>query len=248
MSDGLVKIESVDSKTSAYAALVAKRKACRKCMDVVNPAVVANGRFDHALQVGAWTDWQGNLESEIMVIGQEWGGEDNYLRQAGRDNDSDATNRNLVTLMAKGMQRELSPPSAFQGKLDSGDYFFTNAALCLRKGAATSAKGAKNDISERSFVNCGTEFLRPQIELIRPRAVLVLGKSAWNGLMSAFGLKYHDSHRDNFEGGLVRLNETTIAVPLYHCGSKSHLNRPISLQEVDWSKARVAIQRMQVAR
>lgn len=141
----------------------------------------------------------------------------------------------------------MSPLSAFQGKLGSGDYFFTNAALCLRKGAATSAKGAKNEISEESFVNCGTALLRPQIELIRPRAVLVLGKSAWNGLMSAFGLKYHDSHRDNFEGGLVRLNEITIAVPLYHCGSKAHLNRPISLQEVDWSQARVAMQRLQVA-
>jgi uracil-DNA glycosylase len=238
MGNGLIGIDGLGSKEAAYAALVVQRRRCRKCSDVVNPSVAAAGRFDAEGYIGPWTDWQGNLNAEIMVIGQEWGGEDNYIRQAGRDNDSDPTNKNLVTLITRGLGRSLVLPSACQGKPDAGDYFFTNAVLCLRKGAATSTKGFKNDISEQSFSNCGRTFLRPQIELIKPRLVLALGKSAWNGLMTAFGRRFDGSHQVNFERGAVRLNDSTTAIPLYHCGSKANLNRPIALQEVDWCKVR----------
>jgi uracil-DNA glycosylase len=244
MSDEFITIAASGSKHETYKTLVRKRKECRQCGDVVNPSECADGKFDQHGHIGPWSDWQGNLDAEIMVVGQEWGGEENFARQKGKDIDSDATNSNLVRLMEKGLRRDLHVPSAHQGTQSVGNFFFTNAALCLRKGAATSSKKTKNDISEESFANCGRTLLRPQIELIQPRVALVLGQSAWNGLMQAFGLSFPDTHKDSFAAGPVDLNGVTMAVPLFHCGSKAHLNRPISVQEFDWNGVREKLEIM----
>jgi hypothetical protein len=56
-------------------------------------------RWPAPLDIGPWTDWQGNLDAELMVVGQEWGGEKNYVMQRGRDVDDDPTNANLVDLV-----------------------------------------------------------------------------------------------------------------------------------------------------
>ena len=225
------------SKTKAerYAALVATRKQCRKCHDTVNPSSCVNGRFDTTEQLGPWSDWQGNLDAEIMVVGQEWGGTNNYIGQSGKDSDGDPTNYNLLTLM-KNIGREVPPPSDLQGSPKQGQFFFTNGVLCLRNGAATSS-GQKNDISAGSFVQCGLSFLRPQIELIKPRAVLVLGRLPWVGLMKSFGLTTGSRHGETVDSGSVSLNEHTIAIPLFHCGARStNMNRPLPTQILDWGR------------
>ncbi len=132
--------------------------------------------YDSTGHVGPWSDWQGNLNADTMVIGQEWGGSENYLRQFGRDRDQDSTNANLVTL-TDNIGVTLPPPSAVQGSNENGVFFFTNAILCLRQGAATNKingeKVKSNEPSKEVFSNCGRTFLRAQIELIDPRFVLV---------------------------------------------------------------------------
>ena len=227
-----------------YAALVSLRKECRKCNDVVNPSSCEGGRFDQNGHVGPWSDWQGNLDAELMVIGQEWGGTTNYTDQRGRDLDlyRDTTNKNLVHLLGR-IGLTVQAPSELQGYTKAGSCFFTNGVLCLRKGAATSGAG-KNDISEASFTRCGQNFLRPQIEIIRPRTVLVLGKLPWIGLMKAFDRRYNSTHKANVEGDPVPLNSETIAIALFHCGSRSiNMNRDLKKQSDDWARARPVIER-----
>jgi DNA polymerase len=236
----LVKIETAVSKSERYAKLVDDRRNCRKCAAVVNPSVCAGGKYDSAAHIGPWSDWQGNLDADTMIIGQEWGGTDNYERQFGRDRDGDATNVNLVTLMAN-IGVSLPPPSAMQGTSQNGAFFFTNAILCLRQGAATNRTiGEKNDKtnapSKDTFSNCARTFLRAQIELVEPRFVLALGLLAWNGLMEAFSLPLRSTLKEAFQRGHLPLGKRTIAFPLFHCGSKSHLNRPLHLQIDDWKK------------
>jgi hypothetical protein len=109
-----------------------------------------------------------------MVIGQEWGGTDNYQRQSGRDRDQDPTNANLVTLMAE-LGVILPPPSAVQGTSKTGIVFFTNAILCLRDGAATNKtageQAVKTNVPPKTiFSTCSRIFLRAQIELVESLA------------------------------------------------------------------------------
>jgi uracil-DNA glycosylase len=236
----LVEITAATSKRNRYAKLVDDRRNCRKCAAVINPSACASGRYDSVAHIGPWSDWQGNLDADTMIIGQEWGGTDNYERQLGRDRDGDPTNANLITLIAE-LGVTLPPPSAMQGTPENGVFFFTNGVLCLREGAATnrtdSKKGAKNNtISKDIFGNCARTFLRAQIELVEPRFVLVLGLLAWNGLMEAFSLAPRSTLKEAFQRGHLPLNESTIAFPLFHCGSKLHLNRTLDLQIDDWRK------------
>jgi len=238
----LIEIGPVTSKKERYAKLVDDRRNCRQCSDVVNPSACAGGKYDNAAHIGPWSDWQGNLDADTMIIGQEWGGTDNYERQFGRDRDGDPTNGNLVTLMANtGVT--LPPPGAMQGTPEDGIFFFTNSVLCLRRGAATNRtdgeKGPKNNaLSKDTFTNCARRFLRAQIEIVEPRFVLVLGLLAWNGLMEAFSLAPRNTLKEAFQRGHLSLNRNTIAFSLFHCGSKLHLNRQLHLQIEDWKKVK----------
>lgn len=72
------------TKANAYEELVAARKACNRCHELENPAQVEGGRWD-CEQIGAWSLWQGNLDAKLMVVGQDWGGTDYFLKNQGRD-------------------------------------------------------------------------------------------------------------------------------------------------------------------
>lgn len=241
----LVEIGTATSKQQRYEQLVHDRRNCRKCAGVVNPSACADGKYDSPAHIGPWSDWQGNLDADIMIIGQEWGGSENYERQLGRDRDGDPTNANLVSL-ATNIGVTLPPPSAMQGRNDNGVLFLTNAVLCLRRGAATNStdKDAKSNAIPRSvFRVCARTFLRTQIEIVEPRFVLVLGILAWNGLMEAFSLPTRSTLKEAFEFGHLCLNKYTVAFPLFHCGSKLHLNRPLQLQLEDWKGVRAVMDR-----
>jgi hypothetical protein len=79
----LIEIGAATSKRERYAKLVDDRRNCRKCVAVVNPSACAGGKYDNAAHIGPWSDWQGDLDADTMIIGQEWGGTDNYERQSG---------------------------------------------------------------------------------------------------------------------------------------------------------------------
>ena len=234
-------------KQSHYLNLVAARKLCTKCRDVVNPSACDNGKFDERSEIGPWTDWQGNLDSALMVVGQEWGGTENYRRQGGLDIDGDPTNFSLRALLRE-MGSEVPPPSKLQGTTDRGCFFFTNSVLCLRNGNASNSMKIKNEISDGTFRTCASTFLRPQIELVQPRWVVVLGKQAWNGLMRAFAMPTSNSFSTAVDSSPIRLNAQTQAIPLFHCGARStNMNRDFGMQQADWARAHQAMTSERVA-
>jgi len=59
-------------KLAAYRVLVEERKTCRVCEGLINPSDCAGGVYDSE-HIGPWSRWQGNLDSELMVVGQDWG-------------------------------------------------------------------------------------------------------------------------------------------------------------------------------
>src|SRR5260221_12658035 len=93
---------------------VARRKTCVRCIaDVAskggmllglqNPAQLFNGAQDSP-EIGPWTRWQGALDAELMVVGQDWGDVDYLRTHNGLDDPDNSTN---VTL------RQLLPISGF---------------------------------------------------------------------------------------------------------------------------------------
>lgn len=218
------------TKEIEYTALVESRRACAVCQGLQNPAVVCDGAFDSA-EIGPWSRWQGRLDSPIMVVGQDFSDAAYFKRWKGVDQPDNPTNRNLCKLLGS-VGVDITDVAA-QG--NRGQAFFTNAILCLKRG------GMQGKVQDSWFANCGSRFLRPQIELVRPKVVVGLGERAFNAVLAAFQLPAQRL-RDAVASPGTRLLPGIIGVAVYHCGARvTNISRPLSTQMTDWQRVQAAL-------
>jgi len=219
----LTKIE----KRHAYLKLVDDRKNCHLCKDhgLTNPSVCEGGRHDNTGHIGPWTQWQGNLDAELMVVGQDWGSVGYYVRNEGIEKDTNETNRNLCDLLSSiGTHVKLPNQPQVERPL-----FFTNAVLCLRPG-----NGLTGPTPPRAcFRNCSSTFLKPQIVLVNPRIVVSLGFEAYCAILKAYGKKPHGK-MGAAVGQVVPLGGRTNLVPVFHPGHYGTMSRHLEEQMKDW--------------
>jgi uracil-DNA glycosylase family 4 len=223
------------TKQDRYAQLVIERQACTACasLKLTNPSRCGGGIYDNTGHIGPWTQWQDNLDSELMVVGQDWGGVEYFTDKRGLEQDNNETNTRLIDLLAAiGIQINLPANTLGERRL-----FFTNAALCLRPGRLTGP------VSSRWFSNCGPLFLRPQVELIRPKVVVTLGYYAYRAVCKSFGLKPAQRMRDAIQREPEQLPNGSILVPVYHCGKNGQRSRSLNEQKQDWKRVRVVLEK-----
>ena len=217
-------------KSFQYVQLVQKRKACRLCApELVNPNACENGIFDQAEHIGAWTRWQGNLNADLMIIGQDWGGADFYVKYEGVGNDENSTNKSIRELL-KSINIDIELPQVGT----TGPLFFTNSILCLRQ------KGLTGSTKSGWFKNCSEKFLRPQIELVRPKVVATLGYKAYRSVMNAFRISAKTKMQEAVQG-TTRLQNNSLLVPLYHPGRLGIVSRSFENQKLDWQRVGSAL-------
>jgi uracil-DNA glycosylase len=165
-------------KNALYNELVIQRKECRSCRGLGNPASADLREYDSG-EIGPWTRLHGDLEAEIMVVGQDWGDTAYFKANRGLDN---LRNPTMLTL------EKLFRASGFGFSLQGYDHgerglFLTNAILCLKAG------GLQAKVEPSWFKNCGKLFLRRQIEIISPKVVVALGQRAHEAILAEFGVK-----------------------------------------------------------
>ena len=215
------------SKATAYRELVRERKTCDACKEhgLTNPAQCARGAFDSS-EIGPWTRWQGNLDAQIMVVGQDWGDVAAFKRQWGKDEANSQTNTALSGFLSDiGFPIPLPSESEVGGLL-----FFTNAVLCLKTGNG----GSQANVKSKCFHNCG-RFLKRQIEIVNPKLVICLGTWAYETMSWAFDMKplVFREVVNSHQPGVLPNGVPFFAV--YHC-SRRVLNgaRKIKEQKRDW--------------
>jgi uracil-DNA glycosylase family 4 len=213
------------SRIIRYRTLVAERRQCRACPDLVNPACVSNGEFDSE-DIGPWTSWNGDLNARLVVVGQEWGDVESFERQRGVEMPGSATNRMLRELLAfVGIDVEPAP----ERRQDSGVYL-TNAALCLK-----TMGGVQGPVQAVWFSNCGKRFLRSQVELVGPKVVVTLGMRAYDAMRHAFSLPRVAFRTAVNQRQPISLANGSLLVPAYHCGQRIlNTHRPRDAQFEDW--------------
>lgn len=156
------------TKNEQYNALVEKRKSCNDCINcgLINPSQIKNGDFDSD-EIGPWTRWHGNLHADVMIVGQDWGSEKEFVAMKGIDRETNPTNTFLRELM---------------NELPTSSFYLTNAALCIRKG---KAQGGLND---EWLFNCRS-YLKEQIDIVSPKAVIALGQKTFYVLLSSLDIE-----------------------------------------------------------
>jgi DNA polymerase len=217
---------------TAYSALVSLRKSCRTCAGLVNPSACANGKYDSD-HIGPWSLWQGNLDADLMIVGQDWGDTRYFLDNRGREARRNRTNDTLRTLLTS-IGIEIAPPTPSDA--GGGPCFFTNAILCLKQG------GLQAKVDSAWFANCGSRFLKPTIEIVRPKVLVTLGEGAYRAVAGLYGLRRMPfraavEHEEGFA-----ISGTTRYVPLYHCGARIlNTHRPLEQQLLDWERVGKAL-------
>lgn len=211
------------SKQKNYKALVQKRKACRICEDygLKNQAVIANGRFDEEIAIGAWSLWQGSLNAKIMLVGQDWGDQASFEKDQGASGiDDNVTDINLITLF-KTLGIDLAHPT--EGNRNPF-LFFTNIVLCMKKG------GLAAKIPGKCYSNCAHLFLKDLIKIIQPKIIITLGKNAYQYTVKLYDQKPEpykmllDRIKQNSKPLLMRPHDRlpeVVLLPAPHCGQYS---------------------------
>jgi uracil-DNA glycosylase len=86
-------------KQRQYRDLVKKRNACRLCIGLTNPADVALERYDSD-EIGPWSRLHGDLDAQLMIVGQDWGDVRYFNDNKGLDRLDNPTMCNLEKLLS----------------------------------------------------------------------------------------------------------------------------------------------------
>lgn len=133
--------------------------------------------YDQHDWVSPWTLSACNVESDLMIIGQDWASEDFLLkdpdpkiRQSGHD-PALATNRNLKRLLQEAFGRRFE------------DTFATNAFVFAKPGGMTSR------LTAADLILSVKRFTLKEIEIVQPRMVICLGIGTFNAIRAALNLR-----------------------------------------------------------
>ena len=212
-------------KVQQYAELVAARKSCRLCLGLTNPSQIEEGRYD-CDHVGPWSRWQGNLDASLLLVGQDWGDTGYFIRQKGWERPRNPTNKALVEFL-DSIGLSIGYPGEAVGQ---NIVFFTNAVLCLKEG------GLQGKVQEQWFRNCAP-FLVRQIEIVRPKVVVALGKHAFESVLLAFHLNPPEFRQAVEDGDGILLPTGSRLFAAYHCARRVlNTHRPLKMQQDDWQR------------
>ncbi len=231
------------NKQALFASLAKEVSECHLCENMLVKPHCTNSELlendDHGLRsdtpyVNFWNRWHGNLDADIMVIGQDYGQkEDNdfflTMWKAGTyKNHTDCALRDLFE-------------STFGINIDQKDVplFFTNAANCYRKQKTTGG------MHSGWLPICVNKFMARLICIVRPKVIIVLGRAAFEAMFCMDGLTVEccDPQKSSVASFAsimqhtyqIRAEDMTIRVfPVYHPGANSNINRPIEQQKEDW--------------
>jgi uracil-DNA glycosylase len=200
--------------------------------------------------INLWSHWQGSLNAEILLIGQDWGRISNeeeakywadknpYMTVGEKTKDYNVTDINLRKLFLNTLGIDISLPNE--------RLFFTNSVQCYKTGSLS------NRTSSHWHKLCNENFVKRLISIIKPKLVIPIGRPALNGLRSCgqfYTLSGDFVPKDYFnqkfgnivDHGFLKLkfddNYDVFVLPLFHCGVIScNVNQKFDQQLKDWEK------------
>lgn len=207
-------------------------------------------------EINLWTYWQGrgNLNAEMMLVGQDWGNpwssdNENFRKKLSRVGDGpisdymqgnqNPTDKNLVELFRE-LNCDITQPC--------DKVFFTNFVLGYRNYGISGGY-------KRSWAENDKDCFRRLVEIIEPKGILCLGRSTFEAVLGAFGASV-SPHMKGYNAFIsseqnpktIQLeNGKAVAVfALAHCGAIGTMNRnrgcksigqdKLELQKRDWEK------------
>lgn len=164
-----------------------------------------------------WTDWYNRLDSEIMIIGQDWGPYEDmkklnteYLKEETLTNWSRLI-ESEKSLTKKQLTRFITESS--NGKVTTLDNFYiTNAIMCARKGTSYRS----DNINLKKSTCLCIPFLEEQISIVEPKIILTLGYYPLLALSLIFNFKIAKNLKETIKENPIIKVDNYLIIPLYH--------------------------------
>jgi hypothetical protein len=207
--------------------LVAARKACRICVERSPGRIRSCAEFDYDPDVVShWEQWLGHRRPKLLLVGQDFGNVDYFVRHRGRDEPRNPTNDNLHRLLTAAGIRAKDPPET-----DSdAPVFATNSILCLKEGRMNGAILS-------SWVNiCAETHLAPLVRFLRPPVVVGMGRHGWRAVRQVFALDRTPQRISEAAGCCWIAANWTRIFAVGHPGPLGIINRPWPQQIADWQR------------
>jgi uracil-DNA glycosylase len=215
-----------------YWALVAARKACRVCVER-SPGKIrscAEFPFDPDV-VSLWEQWLGHRKPKLLVVGQDFGNVDYFVRNRGRDKPNNKTNDSLYKLLTEAGINVKHPSE----RDSDAPVFLTNSILCVKEGAMNASILA-------SWVDaCTDRHLSPLIRLLRPPVVVGMGNAGWRAVRQVFSLRDAPQPISRAAGCSWIAEDRTRVFAVGHCGPLGVINRTWPQQLSDWRRIGTAV-------
>ncbi len=219
-----------NKKESLYISLVEKFKGFEgfSSSEILHPFKI-DERFKDQNVLNPWELWYGNLDAEILVIGQDFSDEkyfiDNLNSNWQKEIDS-PTNKTLQSLL-KNLGYEIDLPKN-QIVNKSLPLFFTNAVLGIKKNGMTGA------IKEKWYKETAKLFTKELIEIIQPKFIITLGKHSYNMMCIAYDINAEKLFKNVKLEQNINQNFQWFAVS--HCSPTGRINRNLEKQHDDWKE------------
>ena len=199
-------------KNKLFNLMLEEMETCQKCINLRNKSgrdcslvnIYNNLTFSKNIP-SIWTDWFNRLNSEIMIIGQDWGPylDMKTLHQLYMQNPTKSNWKNLLDYYIKESSNSLYSLT---------DIFITNAIMCARTG--TKYRGDNIDL-KKSTDNC-SEYLKKQVEVVKPKVILTLGYYPLYSLSKSYNFIINKTLKETIANyPEIKINDFTI-IPLYH--------------------------------
>ena len=229
----------------AFLQLAKEVSKCKVCLNMlavphrIDSECLEND--SHGLETGQpyvnlWNLWHGNLDADIMVIGQDFGVRENatsFIKKQKSKNYTNTTDKALRDLFKETFDIDVDDENA--------SLFFTNMANCYRKQKSTGGMHCG------WLPICANKYMGRLIQIVQPKMIIVLGQTAFDAMFCLEGLTVECNNPDekatNIFGNVIqyeyqiKLNDSAIYVfPVYHPGANSKRNRSIEEQKQDWKR------------
>jgi hypothetical protein len=195
--------------------------------ELLNPFSIEHNKSPLISQdhLNPWAHWHGNLNAEIVLIGQDWGDTKFFIENGGKDPDGNPTNESLRTLFLQ-LGIDIGTPNS----PTDVPLYFTNAVLGIKKGEMATA------VKVKWYASTKDEYLKPLIdEIIQPKIIITMGSVAFDVARRMYSLE-----KMNFTGAIVKgvfdLPNDKLLFPVAHCSGLGKRNRGFEAQIGDWQK------------
>lgn len=159
-----------------------------------------DGQYDCDDWVVPWSITASNVDSQIMLIAQDWASEEFLNRPFDRlqarqgYHEGLPTNRRLFSLLKEYTSRNFS------------EVFATDVFPFAKSGGMTAR------LPRRDLVISAEQYALPQIEIVLPKLVICIGSATYNAVRGALGKAYVSIRSSLNEAPLTVCDSKVVAV------------------------------------